>query len=114
VLLGIDHHWGAAGLTSSAGIAGWVEFSLLRSRLNRRIGVTGLPGRLVTTLWAAALAGAIAGWGVRVFTGGAPGFVSRALVLVACGAVYLVATLALGVPEARNALRRLRRVGRRE
>jgi putative peptidoglycan lipid II flippase len=114
VLLGIDHHWGAAGLTSSAGIAGWVEFSLLRSRLNRRIGVTGLPGRLVATLWAAALAGAIAGWGVRVLTGGAPGFVSRALVLAVCGGVYLVATLALGVPEARSALRRLRRVGRRE
>jgi putative peptidoglycan lipid II flippase len=114
VLLGIDHRWGAAGLTSSAGIAGWVEFSLLRSRLNRRIGVTGLPSRLVATLWAAALAGAIAGWGVRVFTGGAPGFVSRALVLAVCGGFYLVATLALGVPEAQSALRRLRRVGRRD
>ena len=32
-----------AGLTASAGVAGWVEFALLRSALNRRIGVTGLP-----------------------------------------------------------------------
>ena len=29
-LLGIDSHWGVAGLTFSAGIAGWVEFALLR------------------------------------------------------------------------------------
>src|SRR5205085_9093020 len=29
-LLGLDQQWGAAGLTASAGIAGWVEFFLLR------------------------------------------------------------------------------------
>ena len=29
-LLGIDPRWGAAGLTASAGMAGWVEFVLLR------------------------------------------------------------------------------------
>ena len=34
-LLGIDPHWGAAGLTASAGIAGWVEFALLRRALTR-------------------------------------------------------------------------------
>ena len=36
--LGIEPHWGAAGLTSSAGVAGWIEFALLRASLNRRIG----------------------------------------------------------------------------
>ena len=41
--LGIDPRWGVAGLTASAGIAGWVEFTLLRQPLNRRIGATGLP-----------------------------------------------------------------------
>src|SRR5205823_12707656 len=34
--------WGAAGLTASAGIAGWVEMLLLRRTLNSRIGHTGL------------------------------------------------------------------------
>ncbi|MFL5514600.1 MAG: murein biosynthesis integral membrane protein MurJ, partial [Gemmatimonadales bacterium] len=34
--LGIDPRWGAAGLTASAGIAGWIEFLLLRRTLNRR------------------------------------------------------------------------------
>jgi putative peptidoglycan lipid II flippase len=112
-LLGIDAHWGAAGLTSSAGIAGWVEFTLLRTRLNRRIGVTGLPAALVATLWGAALAAAAAGWGMRVYGLAVSSFVSRALVLLVFGVVYLVATLALGVPEARSALRRLRRGPRR-
>src|SRR4029079_6225490 len=46
-LLGQDAHWGAAGLTISAGIAGWIEFLFLRSRLNRRIGNTGLPASYV-------------------------------------------------------------------
>ena len=38
--------WGAAGLTASAGIAGWVEMLVLRRTLNARIGRTGLPARL--------------------------------------------------------------------
>ena len=108
-LLGIDQHWGAAGLTSSAGIAGWVEFTLLRSRLNQRIGVTGLAAGFVGTLWGAALAAAAAGWAMRVYGLGASTFVTRALVLMVFGVVYLAATLLLGVPEARSALRRLQR-----
>src|SRR5206468_10710054 len=35
--LGIDPLWGAAGLTASAGIAGWVEFLLLCGSLNALI-----------------------------------------------------------------------------
>ncbi len=112
-LLGIDARWGAAGLTSSAGIAGWVEFTLLRTQLNRRIGVTGVPAGLVATLWGAALAAAAAGWGMRVYGVGASTFISRALILAVFGVVYLLATLALGVPEARSLFRRLRRRSRR-
>src|SRR5207244_8896537 len=41
--LDIPAVWGAAGLTASAGIAGWVEMRMLRRSLNRRIGRTGLP-----------------------------------------------------------------------
>ncbi|MGH7618294.1 MAG: murein biosynthesis integral membrane protein MurJ, partial [Gemmatimonadaceae bacterium] len=60
-LIGIDPHWGAAGLTASAGVAGWVEFALLRSRLNRRIGETGVEARFVALLWGCAAAAAAAG-----------------------------------------------------
>jgi len=56
--LGIAPIWGAAGLTASAGIAGWVEMLLLRSTLNARIGTTGLPAAFVLKLWASAFAGA--------------------------------------------------------
>jgi len=106
-LLGIDPHWGAAGLTVSAGIAGWVEFSLLRSRLNARIGVTGLPGRLVFTLWSCAAVAAAAGWGVRVLTAGRNHLVAGLLVLGTYGVVYLAATVVADVPEARATLGRV-------
>ena len=46
--------WGAAGLTASAGVAGWIEFALLRASLNRRIGRTGLAASYVSRLWFAA------------------------------------------------------------
>ena len=36
--IGIDPRWGVAGLTASAGIAGWVEFALLRRGLHREVG----------------------------------------------------------------------------
>ena len=106
-LLGIDPHWGAAGLTASAGIAGWVEFSLLRSRLNRRIGVTGIASRFVGALWLCAAIAAAAGWGMRVLTAGRNHLVAGLLVLATYGVVYLAASLVAGVPEARTALARL-------
>ena len=45
--LGIDGHWGTAGLTLTAGIAGWVEFALLRRELQRRIGPATVSRDLV-------------------------------------------------------------------
>ena len=65
VALGVDPRWGAAGLTASAGIAGWVEFVLLRRALNRRLGPTGLPVPVVVRLWSAAAAAAGAAWALR-------------------------------------------------
>ena len=43
---------GVAGLTASAGLAGWVEFVLLRRALNRRIGVSGLASPVLAKPWA--------------------------------------------------------------
>ena len=68
-MLGVDPRLGAVGLTASAGIAGWVEFLLLRRRLNQRIGSTGLPGSLAMQLYGAALAGAAVAWGVKLAIG---------------------------------------------
>src|SRR3981081_3689725 len=57
-LLGIDRKLGAAGLTASAGLAGWVEFYLLRREMDKRIGRTRLVRARMVRLWGAALAGA--------------------------------------------------------
>lgn len=53
--LGIDRKWGVAGLTLSAGIAGWVEFMLLRRELHRRIGDIEFSKTYLVKLYAAAL-----------------------------------------------------------
>lgn len=56
--LHIAPRWGVAGLTASAGIAGWVEFVLLRRALQRQIGDVSLPAPFLLKLWTAALVAA--------------------------------------------------------
>lgn len=106
--LGIDPRWGAAGLTASAGVAGWIEFVLLRSRLNQRIGVTGVPARFVATLWAAAAVASVAGWGTWWLTR-AHRFGGGLVTLATFGVVYLLTTIVLGVPEATAFVARIRK-----
>jgi len=108
-LLGIDAHWGVAGLTASAGIAGWVEFVLLRRTLNARIGRTGLPASLVTRLWLSAAAAAAVAWGVKELVGPRPAILLAVLTIVPYGVVYFGVTAALGIPEVRTVLGRLTR-----
>jgi len=105
--LGLASTWGAAGLTASAGVAGWVEMLLLRSTLNARVGPTGLPVRYVAQLWAAAAAGAVVGWGIKLALPPLHPIVVAVVVLGAYGGVFLGATIALRVPEAAAATRRM-------
>jgi putative peptidoglycan lipid II flippase len=104
-LLGIEARWGAAGLTISAGISSWVEFTLLRRSLNRRIGHTGLPLASLVRLWAAALVAAMAGWAIRHFLGQHSPILVAVAVLGPFGIIYFGALLALGLEEARGFLR---------
>jgi putative peptidoglycan lipid II flippase len=115
--LGLDVSWGAAGLTASAGAAGWVEFLLLSRGLGRRIGAVRLPAAFLGRLWAAAAAGAALGWGVKLLLGARGAAHPLLLGLSALGLYglgYLGATAALGLPEAGELaggfLRRLRRL----
>lgn len=108
-LLNIDPRWGAAGLTASAGIAGWVEFSLLRSRLNRRIGRTGLSRSFVALLWGAAASAAAVAYAVQHAREWPHRFVMAAVVLGVFGVVYGGLTFAMGVPEARALWNRVMR-----
>jgi putative peptidoglycan lipid II flippase len=113
-LLGIDHRWGAAGLTASAGVAGWVEFVLLRHYLGKRIGPTGLSKKLAARLWAAALLAAAIPWGYKVLGYAvAPKTISFALLAV-YGLAYLLLTAEQGIPEANAMLGRVDRMMRRK
>ena len=106
-LLGIDVRWGVVGLTVSAGIASWIEFTLLRRSLNRRIGHTGVPLDFMSKLWAAGLTAGTAGWAVRHFLDRHSPIALAILVLVPYGIVYFAITSVLGVSEAQTFFRKL-------
>jgi putative peptidoglycan lipid II flippase len=108
-ILGIAPEWGAAGLTASAGVSGWVEMLLLRSTLNARIGKTGLSAGYVAQLWGSAIAAAAIAWAVKLALPSLHPVVTAILVLGPYGVVFLAMTLLLRIPEASTSLARLRR-----
>jgi putative peptidoglycan lipid II flippase len=107
--LGIDPKWGAAGLTASAGVAGWLEFTLLRRTLNRRIGSTGLPGSLVAKLWLSALIAAAAAWAVKLAAGATHPLTGGVAIVATYGLVYFAAAWLLRIEECASAVRRVMR-----
>jgi putative peptidoglycan lipid II flippase len=108
--LGLDLRWGAAGLTASAGIAGWVEFFLLRRTLNRRIGRTGLPAPFLLKLWAAALVAAGLGWAIKLVVGVDRPVWTAIAVLGPYGVCYFALTSVLGLPETSTIFGRFQRL----
>lgn len=104
-IIGIPARWGAAGLTVSAGIAGWVEFVLLRRSLNLRLGPTGIPASLLVRLWSAALLAAGTAWLVDYLLPELHPMIRAAVVLGIYGVMYFSMTWALRIPEARRLLR---------
>jgi putative peptidoglycan lipid II flippase len=109
----IPLHWGVPGLTGSAGVAGWVEFALLRRSLQSRIGRAVIPAVLTAKLWASALAAAAAAWGVKLAIGHRHPVLAAIAILTPYGLVYFGATAALGVEECSGLLRRVTRRIRR-
>ena len=112
--LGLPRQWGAVGLTTSAGLAGWVEFALLRRGLNRRIGRTGLPLSYVSKLWASAGLCAGVAFGLKYLLGNLHPIILAALVLTPYGLLYFGLTSLWGLPESRSVVGRFTRLlGRR-
>jgi len=109
-LIGIDPKWGAAGLTASAGVAGWIEFALLRRSLNQRIGRTGLPTIYIAKLWAGAIAGAAVGWGIKVVLPSLHPIIIAGLILVPYGLIYFGVTALMKVSEAKAVVGRISRI----
>jgi len=108
-LLVLGPEWGAAGLTASAGVAGWVEFLLLRRTLGRRIGSTGLAAGLLAKLWTSAALGAALAWLALLWLPALHPVPMAVLVLGAYGAMYFLVARLFGIGEARTLLARLRR-----
>lgn len=111
--LDLDRSWGAPGLTAAAGLAAWVEFVLLRRALRTRVGGVAPDGGHLLRLWGAAFVAAAAGYAVRRWIGLAHPVPAALAIVAVYAAGYAAATLALGVPEAREVLGRLRRTGSR-
>ena len=101
---------GAVALTATAGVAGWLEFMLLRRSLKRRIGEVHLSPAFVTRLWASAITAGVAAAAFNVFVlhryaAHLPRFFPHIrdgiLVCGLYGVVYFGAAMLLGVQEAR-------------
>lgn len=110
--LGIDPKLGAAGLTISAGLAGWVEFLLLRRSLNQRIGKTGLPFSYTAKLWTGALAGAAVGWAFKLLVIKWHPFPLAIVVLGGYGLTYFGVGYLFGLTQARTIIGRFLRLAR--
>jgi len=111
-LLGIEPKWGVAGLTASAGSAGWFEFALLRHALRQRIGNMPLPPDFTLKLWSVAFVGAALAYFVKLAIGTAHPLLLAMAVLPLYGVIYFGGAMLSGIPEAsstvNSVLRRLR------
>jgi putative peptidoglycan lipid II flippase len=108
-MLGLDHRWGTAGLTFSAGIAGWLEFALLRRGMHRRIGAVPAGGSRLVRLWLVAILAAAIGYGIkRVLPFHRPLLIGPC-VLIPYAAIYLGITQWMGIASMGTVNRLLRR-----
>jgi putative peptidoglycan lipid II flippase len=109
--------FGAIGLTASAGMAGWVEFLLLRRALTRRIGAVGLAPSFLLRLWVSGVVAGIIAVACNLSLTPyvlehlpLPHISEALLVTGAFGGTYLGVAAALAVPEARTTVLRLTRL----
>lgn len=103
---------GVFGLAIGSGIAGWVEWWMLRRNLKGRIGSVGARLGVVARMFGAALVGAAAAWGMRwVVPGEGIDPALRALpILGVYGVVYLGLAAVLGLDETAVFTNRVKRM----
>jgi putative peptidoglycan lipid II flippase len=106
-----DPVYATAGLTSSAGISGWIEFALLKNKLNSIIGKTGVDFRYQLKLWGSALIATASGLALKwfVLTGFLSHPIPRAiLVLGTFGIIYFIFTYFIGIEESQAVINKIR------
>ena len=106
---------GTVGLTASAGLAGWLEFLLLRRALHARIGAVPLEGSFQVRLWSSAIAAGLGALGFDLIAARGVAthlpfrHIAEAIMILApFGLIYFGGAALLRVPEARSTLKRLR------
>jgi len=109
-MIGISRSWGVAGLTASAGVAGWAEFLLLRWKLHKRIGAVQPESAFLAKLWGSAAISAAAAWGIRIVIGHHRPLLMAVVILLPYGIVYFAVTSLLKIPEAQLVMGRLKRM----
>jgi len=107
--IGIPAHLGLIGLTLSAGIAAWIEFTLLRLAMNRRIGKTGLSAAYITRLAGIAVVAGCGAFVTKSLSHEMLPLLSGVLVLGVFGSLYLAGSLLLKIPEATQLLQAVTR-----
>ena len=105
--IGAPAGWGAAGLTASAGLAGWVEMLMLRRTLNARIGRTGLQAGYAVKLWTAAACGVAVAWAVKLSESLTSPVLAAIVILGPYGLTFFAVAYTLGLPEASAAVARV-------
>ncbi|HEX4771941.1 MAG TPA: murein biosynthesis integral membrane protein MurJ [Bryobacteraceae bacterium] len=107
--LGLALPWSLAGLTASAGFAGWVEFVLLRRALVQRIGNVSLPPAFLFKLWAIAGIAGACGYVMKLLIGVAYPRLLVVLVVAVYGVVYVAGTSQQDIDESKQTLQFLYR-----
>ncbi|HSW39709.1 MAG TPA: murein biosynthesis integral membrane protein MurJ [Acidobacteriota bacterium] len=102
--LRISPELGLAGLTLAAGAAAWVEFSLLRRSLNRRIGGTGLQACYMAKLSFVAIGAAAPAFALKQWAADLSPLISGSMVLAVFGVLYLAGAAACNIPQSTRLL----------
>ncbi|MBC7713113.1 MAG: murein biosynthesis integral membrane protein MurJ [Rhizobacter sp.] len=116
-MISTDPAYATAGLTSSAGLSGWIEFMLLKNKLNSIIGKTGVNWRYQSKLWGCALISAAAGLAIKWFV--LKGFLTHpipraTIVLGVFGVLYFALTYVIQIEESQGIINKIRsKLGRK-
>jgi putative peptidoglycan lipid II flippase len=107
IWIGIDPKWGAAGLTASAGISGWVEYLMLRHGIDEKIGRTRLNLGFFLRIWSVALASALIARSAKWAIGPGHPLIFGAIVLSIFVVLYMGITAAIGMDQSRRIFKRV-------
>lgn len=103
-----DKLYATVGLTLSAGLSGWVEFALLRNRLNKKIGHTGVHFTYLAKLWGAALAAAFVGFIFKQLIPTLHPIIQAAIVFSFYGLTYFLVAAGLKVELAKQIITKIK------